>query len=46
VFDNTVRTIAAILRHHTTDRSVREAFSAFWSYQLAGLAGLERWVAT
>lgn len=44
IFENTVRTIGAILASHTTEAAVGEAFRAFWSYQLAGLAGLERWV--
>jgi AcrR family transcriptional regulator len=44
IFENTVRTLGAILASHTTEPAVREAFRVFWSYQLAGLAGLERWV--
>lgn len=44
VFANTVRTIVAILRRYRTERHIREAFQAFWSYQLAGLAGLQEWV--
>jgi AcrR family transcriptional regulator len=44
VFENTVRTIGAILKHHATEQAARESFRAFWSYQLAGLAGFERWV--
>ncbi|MEZ4445777.1 MAG: helix-turn-helix domain-containing protein [Polyangiaceae bacterium] len=43
VFDNTVRTIVAILEEHEEEAAITEAFQAFWSYQLAGLAGLERW---
>ena len=44
VFENTVRTLGAILAQDGGDAATREAFRAFWSYQLAGLAGLERWV--
>lgn len=44
VFRNTVRTIVAILEQHETEAAIGEAFAAFWSYQLAGLAGIERWV--
>lgn len=44
VFENTVRTIVAILEERRSEAAIREAFEAFWSYQLAGLAGLERWV--
>ena len=44
IFTNTVRTIASILETHDSEPAIREAFAAFWSYQLAGLAGLERWV--
>ncbi len=44
IFANTVRTIVAILRRYRTERHIREAFQAFWSYQLAGLAGLQEWV--
>lgn len=44
LFANTVRTIVAILRRYQTERHIREAFQAFWSYQLAGLAGLQEWV--
>lgn len=45
LFAGTVRSIGAMLRHNTTESAIREAFRAFWSYQLAGLAGFERWVA-
>ena len=46
IFDNTVRTIVAILQEHEDEARIREAFFVFWSYQLAGLAGLEQWVKT
>ena len=44
IFGNTVRIIVSILTSHKSEASIREAFAAFWSYQLAGLAGFERWV--
>jgi len=44
IFGNTVRTIVSILESHKKEAAIREAFSAFWSYQLAGLEGLKRWV--
>lgn len=44
IFANTVRTIVAILEEYRSERRIREAFQAFWSYQLAGLAGLQEWV--
>jgi AcrR family transcriptional regulator len=44
IFGNTVRTIVSILESHKREADIREAFSAFWSYQLAGLEGLKRWV--
>ena len=44
VFTNTVRTIVSILEEHEGEAAIREAFAGFWSYQLAGLAGFERWV--
>ncbi|HEX8699896.1 MAG TPA: helix-turn-helix domain-containing protein [Myxococcaceae bacterium] len=46
IFRNTVRTIVAILEAHEDEASIRNAFQGFWSYQLAGLAGFTRWVAT
>ena len=46
IFENTVRTIVAILEEHEDEDRIREAFALFWSYQLAGLAGLEKWVTT
>jgi AcrR family transcriptional regulator len=46
IFRNTVRTIVAILEAHEDEAAIRNAFQGFWSYQLAGLAGFTRWVAT
>ncbi|MEZ4323262.1 MAG: helix-turn-helix domain-containing protein [Myxococcota bacterium] len=42
LFDGTRRTIVAILEHHAAPDDVRAAFATFWSFQLAGLAGLEQ----
>lgn len=42
-FRNTVRALVAILEAHEDEAAIREAFAAFWSYQLAGLEGLRRW---
>lgn len=44
VFENTVRMIVSILEHCRTRQEIERAFAAFWSYQLAGLAGFTRWV--
>ena len=44
IFENTVRTIVAILESNDDEASIGRAFDAFWSYQLAGLAGFEKWV--
>lgn len=44
LFDNTVRTLVAILDESSDDAEIRNAFEGFWSYQLAGLAGFSRWV--
>lgn len=46
LFRNTVRTIVSILEAHEDEASIRHAFQGFWSYQLAGLAGFSKWVAT
>ena len=46
IFRNTVRTIVAILEAHEDEAAIRDAFQGFWSYQLAGLAGFTKWVAT
>lgn len=44
LFDNTVRTVVAILDEASGADEIRTAFEGFWSYQLAGLAGFSRWV--
>lgn len=44
LFDNTVRTLVAILDEASGADEIRTAFAGFWSYQLAGLAGFARWV--
>ncbi len=43
VFRNTVRSVVTILETHDSEADIRAAFAAFWSFQLAGLAGLEHW---
>lgn len=40
VFDNTVRALVRILEEGRAEPEIRAAFRLFWSYQLAGLAGL------
>ncbi len=42
IFDNTRTTLVSILESHTDPDAIRGAFSAFWSFQLAGLAGFEQ----
>ncbi len=42
IFDNTTRTLVTLLGSSLEDDDVRAAFDVFWSYQLAGLAGLRR----
>lgn len=44
IFENTRRALAAILEEHESERALREAIEAFWSYQIAGLRGFARWV--
>lgn len=44
LFRNTVRMIVAILEAQADEAEIRRAFAGFWSYQLAGLAGFEKWV--
>lgn len=44
IFDNTRRTIAAILESTEDEKSIRRAIAAFRSYQVAGLAALTRWL--
>jgi AcrR family transcriptional regulator len=43
IFENTRRTIAAVLVENTTERGIREGIEAFWSYQLPGVQGFVRW---
>jgi AcrR family transcriptional regulator len=45
IFDNTARTIAAILSHTDDEATIRRAITGFWHYQLAGLASLLRHLA-
>lgn len=42
IFENTRRTLATLLERCRSERSVQEAFKAFWSYQLPGLRGFSR----
>ena len=44
IFDGTRRTIVAILEQHEDEAEIRAAFAAFWSFQLAGLAGFTQGV--
>ena len=46
VFENTRRTIAAILAASDDERVIREGIAAFRAYQIPGLQGLARWLAT
>lgn len=46
IFQNTRRSIVAILERYQEEPQIRSAISAFWSYQLAGLAGFTKWVGT
>ena len=39
LFENTRRTLAAILEAHADERALRAAVAAIWSYQLPGLRG-------
>lgn len=43
IFETSVRAIVSILETYEKPSQIREAFEAFWSYQLAGLAGFERY---
>lgn len=43
-FDTSRRAVVSILETYATEPEIRLAFEAFWSFQLAGLAGFERWV--
>lgn len=42
VFENTAQALVAILSECDDGPAIGRAFSAFWAYQLAGLAGLTR----
>jgi AcrR family transcriptional regulator len=44
IFENTRRMLAAILAEHESERTLREAIEAFWSYQIPGLRGFAAWV--
>lgn len=44
IFRNTRSVIVAILESYAEETAIRHAFQGFWSYQLAGLAGLTKWV--
>jgi AcrR family transcriptional regulator len=46
IFENTTGTIVSVLRSHEDAVAMREAFAAFWSFQLAGLEGFRTWVNT
>lgn len=46
LFENTVRAIVTILEQCEGEQEITDAFAGFWSYQLAGLAGFKKWVAT
>lgn len=44
VFHTSRRSVVSILETYSNPEEIRAAFAAFWSFQLAGLAGLQRWV--
>jgi AcrR family transcriptional regulator len=44
IFENTRRMLAAILEAHESERELREAIEAFWSYQIPGLRGFADWL--
>jgi AcrR family transcriptional regulator len=44
IFENTRRTIAAILEGSADERSIREGIAAFRAYQIHGLRGLMGWI--
>lgn len=46
IFQNTRRSIVAILERYEQEPQIRSAIAAFWSYQLAGLTGFAKWVST
>jgi len=43
VFHTSRRAVVSILETYTTEPEIRAAFEAFWSFQVAGLAGLTTW---
>jgi AcrR family transcriptional regulator len=45
VFDNTRRALATILSSNESEADVRNAITAFRSYQMGGLAALSAWIA-
>jgi len=46
IFESSRRAVVSILESHDDEETIREAFAAFWSFQLAGLEGFRRWVTT
>ncbi len=44
IFHTSLRSVVSILETYSTEDETRAAFEAFWSFQLAGLAGFEQWV--
>jgi len=44
IFQTSRRSVVAILQTYETERELFTAFEAFRSFQLAGLAGFQRWV--
>lgn len=44
IFETSRRAIVRILERSTSEDEIRDAFEAFWSFQLAGLAGFEEWL--
>ena len=46
IFHTSLRSVVSILETYSSDEEIRAAFEAFWSFQLAGLAGFEQWVRT
>lgn len=46
IFDNTRRAIVSILESSADESELRRTFEGFWSYQLAGLSGFNKWVSS
>jgi hypothetical protein len=44
IFENTRHALVAILGEEREEAAIREAVQGFWSYQLAGLRGVLRWL--